>query len=206
MSTRATYQFIGDAYKGKITLYVHHDGYEDGASAYFYAMVKAGGVSPEAFIRANLGAEITGGHDSHADTEFRYTVSTKRDELATVSIQASRCDDKWASRGSLPLADFINAHRRQIEDATDTNASQPLVVTLGSSVITAGAALKRVGEHITEACRCFAFGWIGNAGSSLDMANRLLNALPADMAGVAGWKHQAEQINTRVREAFAVKA
>tara|TARA_R100001244_G_C5157378_1_gene130554 strand:- start:629 stop:958 length:330 start_codon:yes stop_codon:yes gene_type:complete len=71
MSTRATYQFIpaDQTFKPAITLYVHHDGYPAGAAEYL-----SGVETPEQFIRRNRKAEITDSHDTHEDTEYRYTI------------------------------------------------------------------------------------------------------------------------------------
>ncbi len=79
MSTRATYQI------DFTTFYIHHDGYPEGAAKYFSNAlahrVLAEDRAPNAtladdFIRANNRAELTPGHDVHADTEYQYTVST----------------------------------------------------------------------------------------------------------------------------------
>lgn len=71
MSTRATYKI------NNTTIYIHHDGYEQGAATYFYnAMItenKAGNLETY-FLRANEKAEITESHESHGDTEYRYNI------------------------------------------------------------------------------------------------------------------------------------
>ena len=71
MSTRATYQFIpaDQTFRPIITLYIHHDGYPAGAAEYL-----SGVETPEQFIRRNRQAEITDSHDTHEDTEYRYTI------------------------------------------------------------------------------------------------------------------------------------
>ena len=79
MSTRATYLFKdATGNSADVCVYVHHDGYPVGAAAKLADTLETEGSShrlPEAFIRANAGAEITGGHDSHGDTEYQYTIS-----------------------------------------------------------------------------------------------------------------------------------
>lgn len=76
MSTRATYQFYGQ-WSANTTVYIHYDGYPEGAAIYFWNMYnvenKRGGYATQ-FIRANDNAEITTSHEGHADTEYRYTV------------------------------------------------------------------------------------------------------------------------------------
>ena len=70
MSTRATYKFTAP-YKPEVTFYIHHDGYPEGAARY----LQHGSKSPEEFIRRNDRAEITPGHTSHGDTEYRYDIT-----------------------------------------------------------------------------------------------------------------------------------
>lgn len=82
MSTRATYQFTGARTSGlnhsipTITVYVHHDGYPNGAAKYFWNAhhVERGNLPVERFLFANEKAEITESHEAHGDTEYRYTV------------------------------------------------------------------------------------------------------------------------------------
>ena len=78
MSTRATYQFVAnpDRLLPAITFYIHHDGYLEGAAAYFKAAMLnwTGGGLPERFLRANDRAEFARDHQAHGDTEYRYTV------------------------------------------------------------------------------------------------------------------------------------
>jgi hypothetical protein len=71
MSTRATYRFIpaDRRFKPAITLYVHHDGYPEGAANYLQGVSSA-----EDFIRNNPRAEITLNHEVHGDTEYRYDI------------------------------------------------------------------------------------------------------------------------------------
>ena len=87
MSTRATYKFISE-WAGTHTAYIHHDGYPMGAAGYLSndavinkynrdAManpIVAPITNINTFIRANKHAEMTQDHDSHADTDYRYTI------------------------------------------------------------------------------------------------------------------------------------
>ena len=90
MSTRATYQINDKRYNNetrKMTFYIHHDGYKEGAAHYFYNMIEtltgtgegykanSKGGNIEAFLRANYNAEITESHNAHGDTEYRYTLN-----------------------------------------------------------------------------------------------------------------------------------
>jgi len=80
MSTRATYQI------DYTTFYIHYDGYPEGAAAYFEAALqyivdeKPHAINftfADVFHFANAEVcEITKSHDTHGDTEYRYTVTT----------------------------------------------------------------------------------------------------------------------------------
>jgi len=88
MSTRATYKFVSD-WAGTHTAYIHHDGYPIGAAGYLSndAVINKYNrdvmtnpiIAPitniNTFIRANEQAEMTQDHDSHADTDYRYTIA-----------------------------------------------------------------------------------------------------------------------------------
>lgn len=83
MSTRATYQFTGERTPGlnhsmpTVTVYIHHDGYPEGAACYFWNMHHATSYDRAplvCFLRANERAELTESHEAHADTEYRYTL------------------------------------------------------------------------------------------------------------------------------------
>jgi hypothetical protein len=75
MSTRATYQFISE-WSGTHTVYIHHDGYPEGAAEYFTKENGAPIVKVETFLRSNEKAELTKSHEIHGDSEFRYTVKS----------------------------------------------------------------------------------------------------------------------------------
>ena len=112
MGTRATYCFSSE-YKPATTVYIHWDGYPDGAAAYLLNAIKhvchkgdsirefSGLLTVETFIRANEGAEITSGHDAHGDTDYRYDVDLKSD---TVVVRKRSKTPIWT--GS--IAQFIN--------------------------------------------------------------------------------------------------
>ena len=117
MSTRATYLFQNATPMGtpSLCLYVHHDGYPVGAASKFAATLETDGRLPEAFIRANTGAEITGGHASHSDTEYRYTISFRpsqqqRDDAVPYRIgpYTDVDSDFQASQASLLVESRLN--------------------------------------------------------------------------------------------------
>lgn len=113
MATRATYCFhpAPGSFRPKVTFYIHYDGYPSGAADYFQAMLdcpnKRGGLADQ-FIRANECAELTGGHDVHGDTEYRYDVIGRK-------VRASRrvnFTDRWEQFFDSSLEDFLAQYRR----------------------------------------------------------------------------------------------
>ncbi len=128
MSTRATYQFKADKkdYSAGATIYIHYDGYPEGAAAYFHAMLIAenqrGGLVTR-FIRANELAELTDSHEAHGDTEYRYTVTNQNGgPNATLSAKArvwhKNERDGWRDIWDGSLCGFIAANAGMIEDFT----------------------------------------------------------------------------------------
>lgn len=101
MSTRATYTFY-HPWRKPVTLYVHYDGYPEGAtSLYFAPMLQAKGRTlAERFIRSVEDAEITDGHNAHADTEYRYDlIEDRTGHVGVVAWKASykrTDDDRWS--------------------------------------------------------------------------------------------------------------
>jgi hypothetical protein len=105
MSTRATYLFKGNDFRPDVCLYIHHDGYEEGAASYLYAAFRvSGSLSAEDMIRGNDKAEFTESHDAHGDTEYRYMVDKNQ---LTVSAGYG---DTWRTVFSGDWVDFINKY------------------------------------------------------------------------------------------------
>ena len=84
MATRATYQFKTNYTAA--TVYIHWDGYLQGAAHYFNEALNAWKANRKrdvissllaCFVYANDQATITGGHEAHGDTDFRYDVECK---------------------------------------------------------------------------------------------------------------------------------
>ena len=126
MSTRATYQ-IRASRAPTATFYIHHDGYPEGAAAYFDAMLatfsarESGGYA-EAFLRGNLRAELTTNHDEHGDTEYRYTLTIPADSAPPQLAIDTRKRAGWA-RETVPLLDFVNRHALDV--ARENPAFEP---------------------------------------------------------------------------------
>jgi len=109
MATRATYQING------VTFYIHHDGYMEGAAVYFYNALTAGQhFLAESFLRKNERAEFTHSHESHGDTEFRYTVMN--DKIVVHNMQYGT--DSWEEVFNGSLKDFVNNHSAMIDNFT----------------------------------------------------------------------------------------
>ena len=129
MSTRATYQ-IND----KI-FYIHHDGYVEGAAAYLFNMCQASPVIDKtgegysvldrgqtrgglefAFIRGNGNCEPTDSHEAHADTEYRYVVTSGKglsymDTQPMLKAYARvNFSDDWKTIYDGTLVDFVNKY------------------------------------------------------------------------------------------------
>jgi hypothetical protein len=129
MSTRATYQFIDKrkyaATSKPITVYIHYDGYPEGAASYFYNMLCDTEVSngyaswrgclATRFIRANPLAEITESHEAHGDTEWRYSL-VLHDDSIVVGARRRPFNDEWALHFRGSIADFVNSNSSQLPE------------------------------------------------------------------------------------------
>lgn len=80
MATRATYQIT--TFADTSTIYVHHDGYPEGAAEYFRNTIELMRLSKRecsrdfvpAFLWANAKSMLTASHEEHGDTEWRYNI------------------------------------------------------------------------------------------------------------------------------------
>lgn len=113
MGTRATYRFVNtkSGYpQPKTTIYIHWDGYPEGAAVYFYQMLLADGKGmAEQFIIGNAElAEITGSHELHGDTQYQYTIDGTGPAamLKMVTVGISETEPGWSG----PLHAFIEKH------------------------------------------------------------------------------------------------
>lgn len=118
MATRATYT-IKSRLGVTSHLYIHWDGYLEGAAAYFYqaltSNVEGNGGFAERMIRANSGAELTSDFRQHGDTEFHYEI----DADMTLRAHKWRYTDKGRELVPAFIGDiysFINCYTECIED------------------------------------------------------------------------------------------
>ena len=112
MSTRATYRFI-PKYKGfkpEITLYVHHDGYPEGAANYLREVSCA-----EDFIRNNPRAELTLNHEVHGDTEYRYNIIELGRRIHAYKREGYGNDAAWVQFFDGSFDEFIEQNLPAIE-------------------------------------------------------------------------------------------
>lgn len=107
MATRATYKFYNTKLINSATVYIHWDGYPQGASHYIAKAIgyegdydKTEKLTIERFIRANEEAELTRAHSSHADTEYRYDFHTYG-EMSVSKRTIERVGDEYEERWDL---------------------------------------------------------------------------------------------------------
>lgn len=124
MGTRATYKFIdANEYKTPLTIYIHWDGYPEGAATYFVEALKhengRGGMA-QRFLRANHLAKLTESHDVHGDTDYRYTYTAKDGNLVCQkrTFNETSRKDSWTTVYEGSLAEFIWVHTRTPEAKT----------------------------------------------------------------------------------------
>lgn len=80
MSTQGHYIFTGSQYRPTTKIYIHHDGYEEGAAVYFWRMHHAKGATfADRFHRANEGAELT--FSDAGRVQFTYTLNSQTGHL-----------------------------------------------------------------------------------------------------------------------------
>jgi hypothetical protein len=169
MSTRATYTFLttADDHKPSVTFYIHHDGYPEGAAQYLAAACtfeNERGSLAENFLRANDRAEFTGSHETHGDTEYRYTV-----RLYAVVVEARKFygEESWSVIYTGPLADFIAAN-----GGPELMQYQGRYMTLEQAKETLVAMLAQTNHAIQK-------GGTANAAGSANDAWRLRNVILA---------------------------
>lgn len=109
MATRATYKFKDNGWTGKdFTIYIHHDGYPEGAAGYFAAASSIYRAGAEGFIAANSQAYLTPDHDSHGDTEYRYTI--EKGQLIAHQRQFNDGVESWHQFYDGTITDFIKTY------------------------------------------------------------------------------------------------
>lgn len=120
MSTRATYSFKQQSEfkygRSSVTVYVHYDGYPEGAAVYFYEALtgenKRGNLATR-FLRHVSVSELTHSHEGHGDTEYRYYIETDKQGRHTLTAQKREGDwndPKWAVFFSGEVEEFVNQY------------------------------------------------------------------------------------------------
>lgn len=128
MSTRATYSFI-DKRNHKTFVYIHYDGYLEGAAMYFYKTIinPSKGNFATQFIRANPLAEITISHEKHGDTDFKYDITGSGLEA---EVNAYQLGERNLSKFSGSMRDFITQYPGMIENFQSFKQIQVRYTTL----------------------------------------------------------------------------
>lgn len=172
MSTRATYLLSTDDWNNQmICFYIHSDGYPAGAAYYFWQMHlcknNRSGYAGR-FIRANGSAEFTICHESHDDTEYQYTIGEKGDLLALKRIDYS---EEWRKIYHGPWYEFVNFY-------LDNDENRLYLFKLSDdldrgAVMTLTEARSYVSEKMEYAKVALSKGWIGNAESAKQSAERV---------------------------------
>jgi hypothetical protein len=208
MSTRATYQIDGR------TFYIHHDGYLEGAAHYFREALlhpnRRGGLA-ERFLRANEGAEFTICHETHEDTEFRYTLIG--DFLRVSKRSGDWSAPEWHGVVVGSLLDFVN---RRSGDAQ--------VILARGMHYTPDTLAAAIGSQLDQAEHAAAQGWTGNSSHYTSEAWALLlayeaatkteltdgrariDALDAKHVAAYGWPGTDEERLAKWRETFRKSA
>lgn len=146
MSTRATYLFKsnGDSILNRETcIYIHYDGYPEGAARYLLNMIEQDnkrGCMASQFLRANPLAELTTSHESHGDTEFRYTFTFhKREkgidykhgiiaEKRNTRVEGWMDKDDWETFHNGSVEVFVNKYTRT-QEAKNMGYEPPQILT-----------------------------------------------------------------------------
>ncbi len=116
MATRATYSFTDKQHRTYI--YIHHDGYPEGAASYFYHTIinPSKGNFATQFIRANPQAEITASHKIHGDTDYKYDITGTGLKATIEAYSINREDHCEHLFYSGTLYKFISTYSDAIQD------------------------------------------------------------------------------------------
>lgn len=171
MSTRATYLISSSNWdKLKICFYIHYDGYPEGAAEYFWNMHhnknNRGGYAGR-FIRSNDLAEFTLSHESHGDTEYRYTLSDKGELTA---LARNGFSDNWHQFYKGIWYEFVNKY---ISDKEKLYAFKISEISNENLVMTLTEAKKYIDDKIEEIKVALSKGW--NVSSLEKYTNHIKN-------------------------------
>lgn len=182
MATRATYSING------ICFYIHWDGYPSGAAAYLWKMHGASasskGALAEAFLRGNESAEFTAHHDSHGDTEYRYTIEG---DTLTAEKRVSGWDSAAPSFDPFFIGnwwEFINANSDMIDnfEPLEPQSSRHYFCNVTGrrlSVIRSGSQLIEAVKVASEELTSYAARFPNYTGNIKGLESRLSDAITA---------------------------
>jgi len=114
MSTRATYCFHDLATRDETFVYIHHDGYFEGAATKFADSIlknkdNQDGKSPLDHFLDREDAEVTHSHECHSDSQYRYNLYYAGTEVCYISAwRRVGFTDQWVCDFGGPLDDFCS--------------------------------------------------------------------------------------------------
>ena len=149
MATRATYSFKSQ-YGAKTTIYIHFDGYPQGAALYFNQMLTSpskGDLATQ-FIRANASAEITKSEDSHGDTEFHYEIEGDGPDAILTAYEMPYPDREKKCFYTGKLYEFINTNHNIIDNFKPYKVVQMIYRSRILNEATAKIALQHPLSHL----------------------------------------------------------
>lgn len=144
MATRAVYEFYGKNDQRILSVYIHWDGYPDGAAMYFKKALDqtpdyletsdefereiCGNKFMTNFIRDNKSSEITSGSEIHSDLEYIYKINIFSKQITTVKLNWDKVEasDKfryevedqsefWDIDEMCSISDFLEKHNELIK-------------------------------------------------------------------------------------------
>lgn len=176
MSTRATYTIKEE--KKTTHLYIHYDGYPEGAAEYFKQLVnvenKRGGIVCQ-FIRAIDLSEFTNNPDNHGDTEYHYELEAKSYMLKAYKIYRNWEDDQKTTKNCFfygNLAEFLNRYLPE-EERSYMYFEQKSFNSSYVEIIKKEKLEYRYTEKMNRCLFLLAAGHIGNASGELDEAAKI---------------------------------
>ena len=177
MATRATYKFA-DKNDATTTIYIHYDGYPQGAAVYFNQLLtnpSKGNLATQ-FIRANPNAEITASHNAHGDTEFQYDINGCDADADLIAYSVDQNTEERKCIFSGKLYEFINKHNNFIENFKPYKQVNLIYGSRIHNEHTASIALRNPLGHLQ--CWKGKYENSGNWNSCVEEVNNIVKNFP----------------------------
>ncbi len=170
MGTRATYQISSGIFdKQTVCFYIHWDGYPQGAAQYFWNMhsIKSnrGGYAGK-FVRGNEYAEFTPSHNTHGDTEYRYSLD---DEGNLTAWEGHNFGESWKVIYKGAWHEFVNQYYESETKLYLFNLKH----SNSETVMALSEAKAYVEEKMSEASKNLIEGHIRNAEFTQEEAHHM---------------------------------